>query len=226
MTSVYEKNVAYRQAVAAMLTQQKELQDLEEMKECTFKPRINKSFSAKSRPPKYEMDAPVRMPARLRHLQVPCHRTHQFEKARKSKEPKSLDSVLPGVTEAFEQLDMDLNKRHFVIQALEKENRRLRLEAVFAHHDVPSAQQHFGGDYKVTHERLLDARSRTATNDVCNDLKVEADGLFGGLSDYLRHSTSYISNLLWEFDQVSRANTDVALSRHVSVPPWQCFRAV
>ena len=216
MAAIYEKNVAFKRAKEAEMAQKKELRELAEMRECTFKPKINKSFRSRGGAPSYNMDVEVRMPSRLRHLHIPSIQTRYDGHRPAEKSPSAVEGsensggVLDGIQDAFEQLESDLNQRHFVVRALENETKRLRLVSAFARADVPSAQQHLGGDFKwpVTSSEQRgadDAENGSGYPDETAEveqLQLEAHELVDGLVDYVTHSTTYITNLLWEFDQV------------------------
>jgi hypothetical protein len=255
MAAVYRKNVAFKRAKDAEFAQKKALRDLAEMRECTFKPRINKSFLARGGAPSYNMDDEVRMPARLRHLHIPSLQTRH--EGRGDQHPDALGQGSGGagggsggegagsvdvIAKAFAALEVDLSQRHYVVKALEKENNRLRFVSAFARADVPSAQQHLGGDFRWQRRRTRGSRpssqrqgshskgdggggggggrGRTggvglrqgdddndSDGDVDDDaaqlLQAEAHELTDGLADYVRHSTTYVTSLLWEFDQLS-----------------------
>ena len=245
MAALYKRNVAFKRALDAAAAQKKELQELEEMRECTFKPKIAKSFSARGGgSTRYDMDEDVKMPTRLRHLQVPSHKMFTaFKSPEPNKGERALDAQggpLDGIAQAFEKLELDLNQRHFVVRALEKENKRLRYASAFARDDVPSAQQSLGGDFDFglrnkskTRNRRGRVQASGSSNSpnlrtrrhsrkdqrevgafVAEDTEAEADmwqaeaeGIIENLSDYIRHSTTYVSSLLWEFDQVRASET-------------------
>ena len=216
MAAIYEKNLAFKRAKDAEMAQKKELQELAEMRECTFKPKINKSFRSRGGAPSYTMDVEVRMPSRLRHLHIPSIQTRHDGRRQPEKSPTAAGGsgdMLDGIQDAFEQLESDLNQRHFVVRALENETRRLRLVSAFARANVPSAQQHLGGDFKwpVTSSELQGSDgAKNSSEGYSNEtaeveqLQLEAHELVDGLVDYVSHSTTYITNLLWEFDQVCR----------------------
>jgi hypothetical protein len=278
MAAVYRKNVAFKRAKDAEFAQKKALRDLAEMRECTFKPRINKSFLARGGAPSYNMDDEVRMPVRLRHLHIPSLQTrHEGRGEQHQHGPNGHggaggggdDDGLDVIAKAFAALEVDLSQRHYVVKALEKENNRLRLVSAFARADVPSAQQHLGGDFRWQHPRQSqspqppshsragggrggvqlrggrgsssqrqggvdrgshsgggggggsegrpggedngagkgayddDEEKAEEEKEEVTQLQAEAHELVDGLADYVRHSTTYVTSLLWEFDQLS-----------------------